>query len=90
MGSWFSTAACPFSERKAGMHFISLAVLEIPEVQEDKERDREVAEALGEMRLQKESDGKNLLLEIMIERFRGLHSSFSRTVDSCVSDLLYP
>ena len=64
------------------MHFISLAVLEIPEVQEDKERDREVAEALGEMRLQKESDGKNLLLEIMIERFRGLHSSFSRTVDS--------
>lgn len=72
------------------MHFLSLVALEIPEVQEDKEKDRQIAEALDEMRLQKESNGKNLMLEIMIERFRGLRSSFSRTVDSCVSELLYP
>ena len=60
MGSWFSTAAYPFSERKASMHFLSLAVLEIPEVQEDKERDREIAEALEELRLQKELKGRSI------------------------------
>lgn len=72
------------------MHFLSLVTLEIPEVQEDKETDRQVAETLDKMRIQKESTEKNIYLDIMIERFRGLHSSFSRTVDNCVSDLLYP
>ena len=72
------------------MHFLSLVTLEIPEVQEDKETDRQVAETLDKMRIQKESTEKNIYLDIMIERFRGLHSSFSRTVNNCVSDLLYP
>lgn len=72
------------------MHFLSLAVLGIPEVQEDKERDREIAEALEELRIQKELKGRSIQTGLLMERLRGLLSAFSRTVDSCVSDLLYP
>lgn len=58
------------------MHFLSLVTLEIPEVQEDKETDRQVAETLDKMRIQKESTEKNIYLDIMIERFRGFTLHF--------------
>lgn len=72
------------------MHYLSLAALDIPEVQEDKGRDREIVEALEELRRQKELKGRSIQIGLLMERLRGLQSAFSRTVDSCVSDLLYP
>ncbi len=75
-GSWISTAARLISERKTTMHFLTLAAVEIPEVQEDKELDKQIAEKLEKLKLQKQLDTKNFMLDIAIEECHSLQSSF--------------
>lgn len=72
------------------MHFLALATLEIPHIQEDKERDSQIAEALEELRIQKQTNTKNFMLDIAIERCHNLQSAFSRAVDSGICDMMYP
>lgn len=72
------------------MHFLTLALLEIPEVREDKELDKQIVEALKELELQKQIETKNFMLDFTIGRFQNLQSSFSRAVNDGVSELMYP
>lgn len=72
------------------MHFLTLAILEIPEVREDKELDKQIVEALKELELQKQIETKNFMLDFTIGRFQNLQSSFSRAVNGGVSELMYP
>ena len=72
------------------MHFLTLAILEIPEVREDKELDKQIVEALKELELQKQIETKNFMLDFTIGRFQNLQSSFSRAVNDGVSELMYP
>lgn len=72
------------------MHFLTLAALEIPQIQEDKELDSQIAEALKELVLQKQMETKNFMLDIAIGRCQNLRSSFSRAVNDGVSELMYP
>ena len=72
------------------MHFLTLAILEIPEVREDKELDKQIVEALKELELQKQIETKNFMLDLTIGRFQNLQSSFSRAVNDGVSELMYP
>ena len=72
------------------MHFLTLAILEIPEVREHKELDKQIVEALKELELQKQIETKNFMLDFTIGRFQNLQSSFSRAVNDGVSQLMYP
>ena len=72
------------------MHFLTLAILEIPEIREDKELDKQIVEALKELELQKQIETKNFMLDFTIGRFQNLQSSFSRAVNDGVSELMYP
>ncbi len=63
------------------MHFLTLAALEISRIQEDKELDNQIAEALKELEIQKQIETKNFMLDLAIVRCQNLQSSFSRTVD---------
>ena len=72
------------------MHFLTLAILEIPEVREHKELDKQIVEALKELELQKQIETKNFMLDFTIGRFQNLQSSFSRAVNDGVSELMYP
>ncbi len=72
------------------MHFLTLAILEIPEIREDKELDKQIVEALKELELQKQIETKNFMLDFTIGRFQNLQSSFSRAVNGGVSELMYP
>lgn len=90
MGSRIFTAACLLSERKERMHFLTLAAIEIPVVEEDWELDREIEENLKELVLQKQSDTKNFMLDIAIARCQNLQSAFSRALDCGICDMMYP
>ena len=90
MGSWTSTAACPVLERKVSMHFLAFVVISVPEVQENKETDRQIAEILKELKLQKRIEKGNFMRDIAIEKPHSLRSSFSRTVASSVSNIMEP
>ena len=72
------------------MHFLTLAALEISQIQEDKELDNQIAEALKELELQKQNETKNFMLDFAIGRCQNLQSSFSRAVNDGVSELMYP
>lgn len=72
------------------MHFLTLAALEISQIQEDKELDNQIAEALKELELQKQIETKNFMLDFAIGRCQNLQSSFSRAVNDGVSELMYP
>lgn len=48
------------------MHFLTLAILEIPEIREDKELDKQIVEALKELELQKQIETKNFMLDFTI------------------------
>lgn len=72
------------------MHFLTLAAVEIPEVQEDKETDKQVAEKLEKLKLQKQLGTKNHMLDFAIEKFHSLQSAFSRAVVNSISDMMYP
>ncbi len=72
------------------MHFLTLAILEIPEIREDKDLDKQIVEALKELELQKQIETKNFMLDLTIGRFQNLQSSFSRAVNDGVSELMYP
>lgn len=72
------------------MHFLTLAALEISQIQEDKELDNQIAEALKELEIQKQIETKNFMLDLAIVRCQNLQSSFSRTVNDGVSELMYP
>lgn len=70
------------------MHFLTLAAIEIPAVEEDRETDLWIAETLEELKVRKQTDAKNLMLDIAIEKCRNLQSAFSRGVDFCISDMM--
>ena len=73
------------------MHFLTLAALEISQIQEDKELDNQIAEALKELEIQKQIETKNFMLDLAIGRCQNLQSSFSPvTVNDGVSELMYP
>ncbi len=72
------------------MHYLTLAAIEIPAVEEDRETDAQIAETLEELKIRKQTDAKNFMLDIAIERCRNLQSAFSRAVDSGISDIMYP
>lgn len=72
------------------MHFLTLAAIKIPEVQEDKELDRQIAEDLENLKIQKQKDTKNFMVDIAIERCHSLQSAFSRALDCGISDMMYP
>lgn len=90
MGSRISRAACLLSERKERMHFLTLAAIEIPVVEENRELDREIEERLEELILQKQSDTKNYMLDLAIARCQNLQSAFSRALDRGICDMMYP
>lgn len=50
------------------MHFITLAAVEIPKIQADSETDRQIAETLETLMLQKQLEPKDFMLDIAIER----------------------
>lgn len=72
------------------MHFITLAAVKIPEVEENKELDSQIAENLEKLELQKQFEPKNYMLDIAIERCHNLQSSFSRAVNSGITEIMYP
>lgn len=68
------------------MHFITLATVEIPKIQADSETDRQIAETLETLMLQKQLEPKDFMLDIAIERCHSLQSAFSRAVNSGIVD----
>lgn len=72
------------------MHFVALAAVEIPKQQEDREINSRIAETLEELKIQKQLEPKNLMLDIAIESCYNLRSSFSRAVDRGVCEIMYP
>ncbi|MEY8389816.1 hypothetical protein D3Z47_02110 [Lachnospiraceae bacterium] len=72
------------------MHYLTLAAIEIHEVVEDRETDIWIAEILEELKTQKQTDTKNIMLDIESGKWENLQSAFSRAVDSGISDVMYP
>lgn len=72
------------------MHFITLAAVEIPKIQADSETDRQIAETLETLMLQKQLEPKDFMLDIAIERCHSLQSAFSRAVNSGIVEIMYP
>lgn len=72
------------------MHFVTLAAVEIPKLQEDREINGRVAETLEELKIQKQLEPKNLMLDMAIESCYNLQTSFSRTVYRSVCEIMYP
>lgn len=73
------------------MHFLTLAALEISQIQEDKELDNQIAEALKELELQKQIETKNFMLDFAIGRCcKIFQSSLLPCSEYGVSELMYP
>ena len=72
------------------MHFHSLAVLRIPEIQEDAEENARIEKELAEMEQMEDQGPQNIMRSIMIRELRGLLNSFSREVYRLIQDLMHP
>lgn len=72
------------------MHLLTLAAIRISAVQEDRETDRMIAEALGKLKAKKASDKGGFMQEILVERSHSLQSAFSRAVDIGIRDIMHP
>ena len=72
------------------MHFHSLAVLRIPEIQEDAEEDARIEKELAEMEQMEDQGPQNIMRSVMIRELRGLLNSFSREVYRLIQDLMHP
>ena len=72
------------------MHFHSLAVLRIPEIQEDAEENARIEKELTEMEQKEDQGPPNIMRSIMIRELRGLLNSFSREVFRLIQDLMHP
>lgn len=72
------------------MHFHSLAVLRIPEIQEDAEENARIEKELAEMEQMEDQGPQNIMRSIMIRELRGLLNSFSREVFRLIQDLMHP
>ena len=77
----------PFFDRKDDfMHFLSLVTLEIPEIIEDENTNKEIEE-----QIEKEKEVQNhILRELMLGKLRSLKTTFSREVTSCINDIMEP
>lgn len=68
------------------MHFLSLVTLEIPEIIEDENTNKEIEE-----QIEKEKEVQNhILRELMLGKLRSLKTTFSREVTSCINDIMEP
>ena len=72
------------------MHFHSLAVIRIPELQEDSEGNARVAEELDQMEQMEAQGPKNIMRSIMIRELKGQLNTFSREVSHLIDDLMHP
>lgn len=72
------------------MHFHSLAIVHIPEVQEDIEENNRVAQALAEMEKKEAQGPQNIMRSIIIGELRGQLNSFSREVHRSIGELMHP
>lgn len=72
------------------MHFHSLAVLWIPQVEEDPEETARVVNELTSLELMEEIGPKNIMRQIFIRELKGQLNSFSREVYHRIEDLMHP
>ena len=72
------------------MHFHSLAVLRIPQVEEDPEETARVVNELTSLELMEEIGPKNIMRQIFIRELKGQINSFSREVYHRIEDLMHP
>ena len=77
----------PFFDRKDNlMHFLSLVTMEIPEIIENENTNKEI-----EVQIEKSKEVQNhILRELMLGKLRSLKSTFSREVTSYINDIMDP
>lgn len=77
----------PFFNRKDDfMHFLSLVTMEIPEIIENENTNKEI-----EVQIEKSKEVQNhILRELMLGKLRSLKSTFSREVTSYINDIMDP
>ena len=72
------------------MHFRSLAVLRIPQIEEDAEENIRIQNQISEMEEMESIGPKNIMRSIMIRELRGQLNTFSREVFRLVDELMHP
>lgn len=72
------------------MHFHSLAVLRIPQVEEDLEATAKVASKLASLERMEQIGPENIMRQVFIRELKGQLNSFSREVYRGIEDLMHP
>lgn len=72
------------------MHFHSLAVLRIPQVEEDLNETAKVASELASLERMEEIGPKSIMRQVFIRELKGQLNSFSREVCRGIEDLMHP
>lgn len=72
------------------MHFHSLAVIQIPYMEEDMEENAKVSACLAQLEQQYAADPKNIVYGFYIEKLKGNLNSFAREVFSSIDSLMHP
>lgn len=72
------------------MHFHSLAVIELPEITPNPEKEALTAKAIAELEQRKTAEPDNFILNIYISRLRSISSTFSAAVDAETEKAMEP
>ena len=72
------------------MHYFALGFVNIPEVQEDKERDIEIRKKLEKLEDRKRRGKGDMMTDFKIEKYSLIQTAFGRSVDDAVLDIMYP
>lgn len=72
------------------MHFHSLVVIDLPEITPNHEKEALTAKAIAELEQRKAVEPNNFMLDIYINRLRGVSSTFSAAVDAEVEKTMEP
>ncbi len=72
------------------MHYLTLVTLEIPKLKNDYHTDILNFALLQELNEAHEKEPNNIMIDVYLQKFRGLKTIFARTVDALIEDKLEP
>ena len=75
-------------ERMDNMHFKTLVMLAVNDVQRDEETDREIADKIADLSGQNENKEPNVMDRLLLERLNSNRDAFSREVSSEVENIM--
>lgn len=72
------------------MHFLTLVSVKVDSNIQDKAEDQVYREKIAELQEKSQTEKDNFMVQIFLEKYRGLTSSFARAVDRAVEDAMAP